>query len=137
MTNVLVDTNILLYAIDEDSKYFSDVEKILNDSTINLFTTSKNISEFLSVITRIPKNAFPINEALQIIEEFNSVFTVLYPTEKSNIIFLELLKKYSPIGLKIHDFEIVSIGLENKISQIVTLNKKDFEEIEEISLVEL
>ncbi len=74
MANVLVDTNILLYAIDEDSKNFSDVEKILNDSTINLFTTSKNISEFLSVITRIPKNAFPINEALQIIEEFNSIF---------------------------------------------------------------
>jgi hypothetical protein len=47
------------------------------------------------------------------------------------------LKKYSPIGLKIHDYEIVSIGLENKISQIVTFNKKDFEEIEEIYLVKL
>ncbi len=137
MTNVLVDTNILLYAIDEDSKYFIEVQSFLINKAFNFFTTSKNISEFLSVITRIPKNAFPINEALQIIEEFNSVFTVLYPTEKSNIIFLELLKKYSPIGLKIHDFEIVSIGLENKISQIATLNKKDFEEIEEISLVEL
>ena len=66
MTNVLVDTNILLYAIDEDSKYFIEVQSFLNNKAFNFFTTSKNISEFLSVITRIPKNAFPINEALQI-----------------------------------------------------------------------
>ncbi|MBZ0181869.1 MAG: PIN domain-containing protein [Melioribacteraceae bacterium] len=66
MTNVLVDTNILLYAIEEDSKYFIEVQSFLNNKAFNFFTTSKNISEFLSVITRIPKNAFPINEALQI-----------------------------------------------------------------------
>ena len=47
MTNILFDTNLLIYAIDEDSKYFNSVQKLLDDDSLNLFTTSKNISEFL------------------------------------------------------------------------------------------
>ena len=46
-----------------------------------------------------------------------------------------MLQKYNPKGLKIHDFEIVSIVLANEINQIATFNIKDFESIEEISLI--
>lgn len=61
----------------------------------------------------------------------------MYPAEKSNSIFLELLKKYTPHGLKIHDYEIISIALSHKIKSIATVNKKDFEGIEEIKLVSI
>lgn len=137
MNNVLFDTNLLLYAIDEDSKYFNSVQELLNDNSLNLYTTSKNISEFLSVITRIPNTSISIEEALLIIEEFQSTFKFLYPTEKSYLIFIDLLKKYSPSGLKIHDYEIISIALSNKIKYIATFNKKDFSGIEEIELVSM
>lgn len=137
MNNVLFDTNLLLYAIDEDSKYFNTVQELLNDNSLKLYTTSKNISEFLSVVTRIPKTSISVEEALLIIEEFQSTFTILYPTEKSNLIFKDLLKKYSPHGLKIHDYEIVSIALSNKIKNIATFNQKDFSGIEEIELVSI
>ncbi|MCF8259419.1 MAG: hypothetical protein K9J12_01480 [Melioribacteraceae bacterium] len=56
MSNVLLDANILLYAIDEESKYFNSVQDILSDDSIKFFITSKNISEFLSVIN----NPIPI-----------------------------------------------------------------------------
>lgn len=135
MNNVLFDTNLLLYAIDEDSKYFVSVQELLNDASLKLYTTSKNISEFLSVVTRIPNTKITIKEALHIVEEFTSIFTILYPTEKSYLIFLDLLKKYSPHGLKIHDYEIISIALSNKIKNIATLNKKDFAGIEEVELI--
>ena len=137
MNNVLFDTNLLLYSIDEDSKYFDSVHALINDDSLKLFTTSKNLSEFLSVVTRIPKSNIPIKEALSIIEDFKSIFTILYPTEKSYSILLDLLKKYSPHGLKIHDYEIISIALSNKISSIATFNQKDFSDIEEINLVSL
>ena len=137
MNNVLFDTNLLLYAIDEDSKYFNTVQELLNDNSLKLYTNSKNISEFLSVVTRIPKTSISVEEALLIIEEFQSTFTILYPTEKSNLIFKDLLKKYSPHGLKIHDYEIVSIALSNKIKNIATFNQKDFSGIEEIELVSI
>ena len=134
MNNVLFDTNLLLYSIDEDSKYFNSVQELLSDESLKLFTTSKNISEFLSVITRIPNSTISVKEALNITEEFRSTFTILYPTQKSYLIFVELLKKYSPRGLKIHDYEIISIALSNKIKSIATINQKDFSGIEEIEL---
>lgn len=135
MNNVLLDTNILLYAIDEESKYFKSVQRLLNTDTINFFTTSKNISEFLSVITRIPNSSISVEKALFILNDFQNSLRILYPTEESNVIFIDLLKKYTPNGLKIHDYEIVSIALSNKIKNIATINKKDFERIEEIKLV--
>ena len=137
MNNVLLDTNILLYAIDEESKYFKSVQRLLSSATINFFTTSKNISEFLSVITRIPNSSISVEKALFILNDFQNSFGILYPTEESNVIFIDLLKKYTPHGLKIHDYEIVSIALSNKIKNIATINKKDFERIEEINLVSL
>ncbi len=44
----------------------------------------------------------------------------------------DLLKRYQPSGLEIHDFEIAAIALTHHISHIVTFNKKDFEKIKEI-----
>ncbi len=135
MNNILIDTNLLIYAIDEDSKYYNSVHMILDDVSNNLFTTSKNISEFISVITRYPGKSISIKDALIVIKEFESIFTVLYPSEKSNLIFIDLLKKYSPHGLKIHDYEIISIALSYNIKCIATVNKKDFSGIKEIELV--
>jgi predicted nucleic acid-binding protein len=137
MNNVLLDTNILLYAIDEESKYFKSVQGLLNTETINFYTTSKNLSEFLSVVTRIPNSSITMEKALFILNDFHNSFEILYPTEESNIIFIDLLKKYTPRGLKIHDFEIISIALSNNITSIATINKKDFEHIEEIKLVSI
>ncbi|MCF6269696.1 MAG: type II toxin-antitoxin system VapC family toxin [Melioribacteraceae bacterium] len=135
MNKVLLDTNLLIYAIDEDSKYFDLVQELINDDTLKLFTTSKNLSEFLSVVTRIPKSSLSIEEAVLIIEEFQNTFTILYPTEESYSILIDLLNKHSPSGLKIHDYEIASIAISNKIKNVATFNKKDFESIEEIKLV--
>lgn len=135
MNNVLIDTNLLLYAIDEDSKYFTSVQNLLNDDSLKFYTTSKNISEFLSVVTRLPFKSLSVTDALTITNQFKNILTFLYPTEKSYSIFLDLLRKYSPSGLKIHDYEIVSIALSNKIKNIATVNQKDFIAIKEINLV--
>ena len=134
MNKIFIDTNILIYSIDEDSKFYSKSQEILFNSNSQLFTSSKNLSEFLSVVTRSPTNALSIEDALAAIEDFSNNFTILYPTKISFSVFKKMLQKYNPKGLKIHDFEIVSIVLANEINQIATLNIKDFESIEEISL---
>lgn len=134
MGKILVDTNILVYAIDEDSRFYSESRKLLLDSNFDLFTTSKNLSEFLAVVTRNRDISLSIESAIAVIKDFSGIFTVLYPTVSSFGIFEELLQKYKPTGLKIHDFEIVSIGLANGIHQIATTNSKDFEGIEEINI---
>ena len=117
MSKIVLDTNILIYSIDEESQYFDKAQKIIFNSNLELFTTSKNLSEFLSVITRIPDSSLLLDEALTIVQD--------------------LLFKYKPIGLKIHDFEIMSIALSNEIRTLATLNVKDYKEVSEIEIYPL
>ena len=70
-------------------------------------------------------------------EDFINVMTIYYPTKESFLTFQNLVRKYKPIGLQIHDYEIVSIGLTNQITTIVTFNEKDFKKIKEIELYKI
>lgn len=136
MNKLLLDTNVLIYSIDEDSKYFEKAHRIFSEQ-LELYTTSKNLSEFLAVVTRIPQNSLSIKDALLVIEDFMNVMTILYPNEESLIQFKEILEKYEPIGLQIHDYEILSIALTNQVTTIATFNKKDFRKVKEIKLFSL
>ncbi len=48
MNKVLLHTNVLIYSVDEDSKYFQKVQNLLCSENIELYTTSENISEFIA-----------------------------------------------------------------------------------------
>lgn len=133
MSKLLLDTNVLIYRIDEGSKYFKHANKIFTQQ-LELFTTSKNLSEFLSVVTRIPKNPMSLKDTLLVVKDFSDVLTVIYPAEESFKIFINLLKQYQPVGLQIHDYEIISIALSHKIKTIATFNEKDFEKVNDIEL---
>ena len=132
---LLIDTNILIYSIDVDSKFHHKSIKLLLNPDNELYTTSKNISEFLVVLTRAESIKITVLEALDILSELLINITILYPTEQTQNIFYKLLKKYTPTGLLIHDFEIVSIALANGIKNIATQNISDFKNIEEIKIV--
>mgnify|MGYP001565009263 FL=1 len=134
MSKVLLDTNFLIYSIDEESKYFEKAQNLISEQKIDLFTTSKNLSEFLAVITRFPGNSLTLKNALTVLLDFKTFLTILYPNEKSYKIFIDLLKKYEPTGLQIHDFEIISIALAHQIDTIATFNIKDFKRVAEVKL---
>lgn len=42
MSKLLLDTNVLIYSIDEDSKYFTKAHNIFAEQH-ELYTTSKNL----------------------------------------------------------------------------------------------
>ena len=135
MNKIFIDTNILVYSIDEDSKFYTKSQELILNSNSELVTSSKNLSEFLSVVTRSSHNSLSIENALKVLNDFTDIFTIFYPSPASYSIFIKLLRKYKPLGLKIHDFEIISIGLANGISQIATFDTKDFKHIKEVDLV--
>ncbi len=135
MNNVLIDTNVLVYSTDEDSRFHEEAQNILFESDFELITTIKNISEFLAVVTKGKAPALSVNDALSIVTEFQNQMIILYPDADSFAQFQQLLRKYKPRGLKVHDFEIAAIALANGIDKISTFNKKDFTNIEEIILV--
>jgi len=137
MSKLLIDTNILVYGIDQDSKFFHQSRNILDGSDHQLVTTSKNLLEFLAVVTRNSGYDLKTELALEILDDIIRGIDVLYPSQDSLAIFLELINRYQPSGLKIHDFEIISIGLAAGIHQVATFNEKDFKNVKEISLLEI
>ncbi|KAA3606971.1 MAG: PIN domain-containing protein [Calditrichaeota bacterium] len=137
MSKILIDTNIMIYSINEESIFYEASRNLLNNSEHSFFISSKNVSEFLAVVTKKIKQPLSVTKALEIIENFLTFSTLIYPNNFSFFFFQVLLRKYNPKGLKIYDFEIASIALSNGINQIATINKKDFKQIDEIELVNL
>lgn len=128
---VLIDTNILLYSLDKNNEYYNYSKDIISDNFDNIFITSKNISEFIAVLTKQNIDYGIILNYLKTINNFN----VIYPDHNSNKIFYDLISKYKPKGNRIFDIEIVSIMLSNGVKNIITVNKKDFETIAEINIL--
>jgi len=137
MSKVLLDTNILVYGIDQDSAFFKRARTILEQENNQLITTSKNLIEFLAVTTKSSGYNLDNETALGIIEEIIQGIEIVYPTQESMAIFLDLMNRYQPKGLKVHDFEIISIGLAHGVNEVATFNTKDFKSVKEISLLEI
>jgi len=137
MSKILVDTIILVYGIDQDSKYFKRSRQVLDFTDHQLITTSKNLIEFLAVVTKPAGYGLDTNLALEILDEIIQGFEVLYPNQESMAVFLEFLARYKVTGLKIHDLEFASIGIAHGVYELATLNTKDFDSIKEISLIEV
>jgi predicted nucleic acid-binding protein len=127
----LVDTNILIYAYDSASVFHRQAMTFLQDTDINLYITSKNISEFFAVLT---KQDEPFSKIFLFYEDIIYNSTLLFPNQKSLDILENLLQKYQPRGNRVFDIEIVSIALSNGIDTVATINEKDFKSITEISL---
>lgn len=131
MNKILLDTNILVYAIDVDSVFHQKAKSVLLDENFELYTTAKNISEYFAVCTK--KNVSP--EAMWgFYEDIKQNATILFPNSESMVILEYLLKKYTPIGNRIYDMEIVSVALANELTQIATVNIKDFDTVTEIGI---
>jgi len=133
---ILVDTNILIYALDRDSKFHTQAHLLFNRHDIEIFTTSKNITEFLVVLTRDEDLNISIKECIESLEGMLADVTVLYPNKTSFELFYDLVRKYNAKGLWIHDVEIASIALAHGIKDIATKNIKDFKRLKEINILE-
>ena len=129
---VVLDSNILIYAINEESKYFPKIRKILEDNRYSFYITTKTISEFVSVLSKLNKYEIIENELPKILSQFK----ILFPGQKSIHIFQRLVKKYKPVGNRVFDIEIVSIMLSKKLEYLFSFNLTDFEKIAEIKLLE-
>jgi predicted nucleic acid-binding protein len=134
MNNILLDTNILVYAFDETSEFYKkSVELFINEDN-NLFIATKNISEFFSVCSKLNLD---LNKTFDFYSDLKENCTILKPTDSSLDIFENLIKKYKPRGNRVFDIEIVSIMLANELKRIATANIEDFKNITEIEVIEI
>ena len=131
---ILIDTNVLLYAMDISSKYHEVSVRILENEKYELFISLKNISELISVNSKKEVNKKITLDFIT--ETILEISELIFPNENSFAEFLKIISKYEIKGNKVYDMEIVSIMLAHGIGTIATFNHKDFQEIDKINILE-
>ncbi len=119
MNKVVLDTNVFIYALDEQSIFYERAVNILQAEENELFTTTKNISEYFAVASKL---AIEKEKVFGFYEDLRLNATILFPNETS-LHFLEMLqKKYQPKGNRVYDMEIVSVMLAHDLEQVMVKN---------------
>jgi predicted nucleic acid-binding protein len=140
-TTYLIDTNILVYAYNEDVEFHEEALEIIEDAlnkNINAVIADKNLFEFFAIITddRRVENPITIEEAIEIINLLiNSNIKILYSSPFVLSKILELTKKYKIKKQEIFDISLIALMIQNKIDTIITANERHFKNIKEISVL--
>lgn len=133
---ILIDTNVLVYVKDQSSNFHQRALNFIENYGADFIVSSKNLSEYLVVVTRGDSPLSSVEDAIEDIREFSQYFSVVYPSVQSQQILLTLLQQYKIRGKRVHDVELAAIALANNVDSIATLNTKDFASVDEIKVIE-
>lgn len=133
---ILVDSNILVYAINSRSPKNQKAEKFLSQSSGNFAVAHQNILEALRVLTH-PKFPKPmqLNSAISALRPITDAGTIVSPDHNTYPVAEQLIIKYGFKSNQIFDAYLVATALTNGIYDIATDNERDFGTIKEIKVV--
>ena len=132
MNKLILDTNVLIYGMDAQSKFHASAISVLTNPDYSLFLPVKVVSEFFAVCSKLN---IPTADALRFYKEAQKNAEIIFPDPVSLTCLEQLIQKYQPRGNLVFDLEIVSIALANQITLIATANLTDFKHISEITLI--
>lgn len=131
---MLIDSNILIYALNRDSPQHKTAQQFLQRQDELLFT-QQNIFETLRILTHSKfSNPFPPSQAVEAVQLITSQSTVIFPTIDTTAIACALIEKYRITGSEIFDAYLVATALSNDIKQIATDNTKHLKKYKEIQV---
>ena len=130
---MLVDTNILVYAVNSASPKQKMAQHFLQDQKSHLFVAHQNICEALRILTH-PKFFRPMTErnAIAAITRITSALTAVWPDSGTIDIALALISKYKITSNMIFAAYLTATGLTNDVTVIATDNERHFRIFEEI-----
>lgn len=136
MPDKLIDTNILVYAIDTSERQKHEVSKsILRQIWIEGggVVCLQNLMEFFVAITKKVENPVDIGKAKAIVEDFmkSDSWKII---DRDEYTFSNAMNLVSKHNVHLWDAVIAACMKENDITEIVTENRKDFEKIEDIKI---
>ena len=139
MNTYLIDTNIIIYAYNQDSELHKQAAGILHDALnkeMNAFIADKSLYEFYAIITDPKRVEKPVTTA-EAVEVMNFIKTsdikIILSTLNTIDILTGLLDKYNIKKQRIFDLVLAAMAIENNIETILTRNDKDFVMIKEIA----
>jgi len=135
-----LDSNILIYAADEDFPLHSTALTIRNKAlkeTDEVRLCYPVLLEFFAVITdpKRVRNPLPPREAWDQVKAYLDAFTVLYPDEATFAKLDELVCIYRIRRQDIFDALIVALMLQYGVKGIYTANARDFARFREIEVL--
>lgn len=133
---MLLDSNILVYAINSASPKHKKAQKFLQDNVGNLDIAHQNILESIRILTH-PKFAYPmkVKDVLEAVSNIVVGCNLISPNYQTAYIALEMIKKYKMFSDKVFDCYLAATALSNSIDSIATDNIKDFKKFKEIKVV--
>lgn len=137
---LLFDTNILVYAHNQDSpfhnKSLSLVKGVLAGQLRGILT-QQNLLEFYSIITdqrRITKPLSPL-KAQEVFEDYLKLpFRIILPNQETIKILSMFCRKNKIKNGQVFDAYLVATMLSHQVKNIVTANTKDFKLYTEIKV---
>lgn len=141
MNTYLIDTNIIIYAYNQDAELHKQALSILQDALNNemsAFIADKSLYEFYAIITDPKRVEKPVT-AVEAIEVMNFIkssnIKIILPTLNSIDILTGLLENYNIKKQRIFDIVLAAMAIDNNIDTILTRNDKDFAMIKEINAI--
>ena len=133
---LLVDSNIIIYAINSASPKHTQAKQFVTGSTDELFVAQQNIFESLRVLTH-PKFPNPMNtqSALAAVSSVINRCELITPDITTSFISMELIGKYGIKSNNIFDAYLAATMLTHEIYAIATDNDGDFGIYEAITVI--
>ncbi|OGH16428.1 MAG: hypothetical protein A3C30_04525 [Candidatus Levybacteria bacterium RIFCSPHIGHO2_02_FULL_40_18] len=133
---MLIDSNILIYAINIASSKHKTAQKFIENTKENFAIADQNIFETLRIIThpRFPKPMEP-KAAVNVISQLVASFQIIIPNHKTQFLAFQLIDKFEISGIRVFDAYLVATALSNSIDTIATDNIRDFKKFAGIKIV--
>lgn len=133
---MLIDSNILIYAINADSPKYHSAQKFLKENLSNLEIAHQNILETIRILTHQKfSNPMKIKDALNAILAIADATRIIAPNQNTFYITVELIKEHTLSGNRIFDAYLAATALSNGIDIIATDNTKDFFKFKELKII--
>lgn len=123
---MLIDTNILVYAINADSPKNKTAQLFLQNAN-DLIIAHQNIFEAFRVLTH-PKFSHPMKpkKAQNSLEPIIDACKIIYPNNKTHYLAFEFIEQNKLVGNQIFDAYLAATAISNNVIAIATDNVKDF-----------
>jgi len=138
----LLDTNILIYALDPTSSFYPACDALLERTKTagaGLCIAPQNLAEFYAIVTnarRVPTPRTP-TETLAVIEQFlERPGLELLPVPTDIVArWIALARRCPVVGGDLFDLQLIATMLGNGITRIYTLNRDDFVHFSELEVI--
>jgi predicted nucleic acid-binding protein len=128
---ILVDTNVLIYAIQGDAPQHDPsrelIERVASGNILSCLFP-QILLEFFAVVTDTRRMEKPAttDDGLDLVKRYSALFPILQPSPATLNILLSLAAESGASGQRLFDVYIVAQMIDAGIQTICTYNVKDF-----------